>query len=71
MRARVLLNLLNKFEKRQNVRFASIFLFFHNKFNKYSSTNVRFYLTYDPKTTLKLILLLENAQILQYIHKLY
>ena len=57
MSPHVLLNLLNEFgEKRSNVRLVEHLSTFHNKFNKFSNTgaqNVRFYLSYDPKTTLK------------------
>ena len=47
MKAHVLLNLLNKKGKVDNMRvLASILLLFRNKLNK--STNVRIYLSYNP-----------------------
>ena len=52
MSAHVLLNLLNKLGKSDKMRdLSSILSLFRNKFNK--STNVRFYLSYDIKITLK------------------
>ena len=53
----VLLNLLEKLGKRDKMQgLLSICTHFHNKFNKLNtincSMNVRFYLSYDPKTTL-------------------
>ena len=57
MSAHVLLNLLNELEKRDKMRgLPSILSLFRNSFNKfklYKSTNVRFYLSYDIKITLK------------------
>ena len=51
MSAHVLLNLLNELGKRDIMRgLPSILSLFRNefdKFNKYKSTNVRFYLSYD------------------------
>ena len=52
MSAHVLLNLLNELWKRDKMRgLLSISSLFRNKFNK--CTNVRFYLSYDIKITLK------------------
>ena len=57
MSAHVLLNLLNELGKRDKMRgLPSILSIFRNKFNKFNknkSTNVRFYLSYDIKITLK------------------
>ena len=57
MSACVLLNLLNKLGKRDQMRgLLSILSLFRNKFNKiqlYKSMNIRFYLSYDIKITLK------------------
>ena len=48
MSAHVLLNLLNELGKRDKMRgLPSILSFFRNEFNKFKSTNVRFYLSYD------------------------
>ena len=48
MSAHVLLNLLNELGKRDKMLgLPSILSIFRNKFNKYKSTNVRFYLSYD------------------------
>ena len=51
MSAHVLLNLLNELRKRDKMRgLPSILSLFRNEFNKiqkYKSTNVRFYLSYD------------------------
>ena len=49
MSAHVLLNLLNELGKEISL---SLFRYKFNKFNK-TSTNVRFYLSYDIKITLK------------------
>ena len=54
MCAHVLMNLLKQvWEKRSNSRLKmrSIISLFHNKFNKFK--NVKFYLSYDSKITLK------------------
>ena len=58
MSAHVLLNLLNELGKREKMRgLPSILSLFPNSFNKfnnkYKGTNVRFYLSYDIKDTLK------------------
>ena len=57
MSAYVLLYLLNELGKRDKMRgLPSILTLFRNEFNKfynYKSTNVRFYLSYDIKITLK------------------
>ena len=57
MSAHVLVNLLNELGKRDKMRgLPSILSLFRNEFNKfikYKSTNVRFYLSYDIKKTLK------------------
>ena len=51
MSAHVLLNLLNKLGKRdKNVRLATSLI---NSIIHYKSTNVRFYLSYDIKISLK------------------
>ena len=48
MSAHVLLNLLNELEERDKMRgLPSILSLFRNEFNKFKSTNVRFYLSYD------------------------
>ena len=48
MSAHVLLNSLNELEKRDKMRgLPSILSLFRNEFNKFKSTNVRFYLSYD------------------------
>ena len=57
MSAHVLLNLFNELRKRDKMRgLPSILSLFRNEFNKfkkYKGTNVRFYLSYDIKITLK------------------
>ena len=56
MSAHILLNLLNELGKRDKMRgLPSIVSLFRNEFNKFNntSTNVRFYLSYDIKITLK------------------
>ena len=57
MSAHVLLNLLNELGKRDKMRgLPSILSLFRNEFNKFNNTrarNVRFYLSYDIKITLK------------------
>ena len=57
MSAHVLLNLLNELGKRDKRRglpsILSLFLNEFNKFNNTITTNVRFYLSYDIKITLK------------------
>ena len=57
MSAHVLFNLLNVLGKRDKMRgLPSILSLFRNEFNKftqYKSTNVRFYLSYDIKISLK------------------
>ena len=58
MSAHVLLNLLNELGKRDKMRgLPSILSLFRNEFNKFNktraSTNVRFYLSYDIKNTVK------------------
>ena len=51
MSAHVLLNLLNESgEKRYNARLAKFFI---SSIKLYRSTNIRFYLSYDIKITLK------------------
>ena len=48
MSAHVLLNLLNELGKRDKMRgLPNIYSLFRNEFNKFKSTNVRFYLSYD------------------------
>ena len=53
----VLLNLLNELGKGDKMQgLQSILSLFHNEFNKFNiirGTNVRFYLSYDIKITLK------------------
>ena len=55
MTAHVLLNLLNKFGKRDTIRgLPSIVSLYGKKLNKFNkSMNVRFYLSHDIKITLK------------------
>ena len=57
MSAHVLLNLLNELGKRDKMRglpsILSLFLNEFNKFQLFKSTNVRFYLSYGNKITLK------------------
>ena len=57
MSAHVLLNLLNELGKRDKMRgLPSILSLFRKEFNKFNNTkgtNVRFYLSYDIKITLK------------------
>ena len=57
MSARGLLNILNKLRKIDKMQgLPSISCLFRNKFNKFNNTgatNVRFYLSYDMKITLK------------------
>ena len=58
MSAHVLLNLLNESRKRDKMRgLRSILSLFRNEFNKFNNTrtcmNVRFYLSYEIKITLK------------------
>ena len=57
MSAHILLNLLNELGKRDKMRgLPSILSLFRNEFNKFNkkkSTNVRFYLSYGIKITLK------------------
>ena len=48
MSVHVLLNLLTELEERDKMRgLPSILFLFRNEFNKFKSTNVRFYLSYD------------------------
>ena len=57
MSAHVSLNLLNELGKRDKMRglpsILSLFRSGFNKFNSTKSTNVRFYISYDIKITLK------------------
>ena len=56
MSAHVLLNLLNELEKRDKMRgLSSILSLFRNEFNKFKSTNVRFYLSYDKYFEISLL----------------
>ena len=65
MSVHVVLNLLNELRKRDKMPGSlSISSLFRNEFNKiqyYMSTNARFYLSYDPKTTLKSLLCVKNC----------
>ena len=62
MNAHILLNLLIELRKRDLI----------NEFNKfYRSTNDRFYLSHDPKTTLKSLFCRENAKIFVIYTRLY
>ena len=57
MHAHVLLNLLNGLGKSDKMRglpsILSLFPNLFNKFNTYNSTDIRFYLSYDIKLTIK------------------
>ena len=54
MSAHVLLNLLNDLRKKDQMRgLLSILSLSSNELNKFRSTNVRFYLSYDIKIILK------------------
>ena len=71
MSAHVLLNLLNELRKRDKMRgLLGILSLFRNEFNKFNNTrarmgtNVRFYLSYDIKITLKSHFCRENVIIL-------
>ena len=69
MTAHVLLNLLNELRKRDKMRgLPRILSLFRNEFNKfnntYKGTNVRFYLSYDIRITLKSHFCRENVIIL-------
>ena len=68
MSAHVLLNLLNELGKRDKMRgLPSILSLFRNEFNIFNntkSTNVRFYLSYDMKNTLKSYFWRKNVIIL-------
>ena len=67
MSANVLLNSLNELEKRDKMQgLPSILSLFRNKFNKFNNNG--FYLSYDPKTTLKSHFLHSNAKSLPYIY---
>ena len=71
MSAQVLLNLLNELRIRDKMQGLSsiLSLLFRNefnKFNKYRSTNVRFYLSYGIKTIFKSYFGRENDRVSQY-----
>ena len=65
MSSHVLFNLLDEFEKIIKMRILSIILsLFGNKFDKFN--NVRFFLSYDPKT----FLLIGNVERKSDVHSL-
>ena len=54
MSVHVLLNLLNELVKSDKMQgLSSILSLFRNEFNESVSTNIRFYLSYDTKNSLK------------------
>ena len=71
MSAHVLLNLFNEFGESDKMRgLPSILSLFHNefnKFNKYISTNVRFYLSYDINIIIKSYFWRENVKSFCYM----
>ena len=75
MSAHVLLNLLNELGKRDKMRgLPSILSLFRNEFNKFNntkSTNVRFYLSYGIKITLKFQFWRKNVIILLCTQRCY
>ena len=72
MSAHVLLNLVNKLGKRDKMLgLPSILSLFHNKFNEYKSTDVRFYLSYEIKITLKSHFCRKNGFILSLCMQRY
>ena len=67
----VLLILLNELGKRDKMRgLPSILSLLRNKFNKFN-TNVRFYLSYDIKITLKSHFSRKNVIILSFMQRCY